>query len=959
MNISKRHNLSIVVNGEELEVESQDKINLRINNTVYNPEKVSVTQSEYSFSFNVPQTPKNNRIFGFANVPSVKGKFVRQFNTYVYADEVEIFNGLLRISSISDGKYKCNLISMKNSSIDEIFGDSKMNEVRWEVPYVGTATQNAVNQQDNPDYFFPLVCYGAFQKDPYMYIKGEDTDLKYFTSTNLLDKWTKFYNETFVPSPKLVEIVKRMIQQKGYTYSGDAFTDDLLSKLYLSSSITSEQDPAYNIGGNRGKIIVDFNYHIQGQKEKNFIRRLNNYMERDLTYPECYHNLFFDEKRDDMGEDTALIYTLWQDDYGNGSVYQNNDDMWENGYIIIPHDGFYKVRIDADIQLNSRETTVEDSFPYLVLKDPRNINEWKLMHFACNKPMNLDNLSYDIQLVKNGSYDLEFIAPNKINHLRQPFDLFYGDYTTEYTDFPHEASRAYSKSRTSTGSWRRGSTGDSEYYWQTYNNVRHYDPKVNENFVMGMSTASNAWGIMKNGKSWDAEIDAYNYNIFRSYGYLKTHTDRSVSPAVTTTSLTDYHAQLDNDVPECRYTRLSDKSANGTGYAIMWFNKNDILDLKLMTKQFKKYKDLEDDGEITYTVPDVTVSGRVEISAFSPSKRDIKKSWNSASSFDTNLNIGNFLSEEETQKDFFNNFLTTFNLSCNVENGNIEINKNVGLNSSSEAVEVDNRVNVNDVEMEIIDFPTSIQVKWTTSDAESGFYHSVPDDHINDDDWKDWADIGTEKVSFVKNDFNKNDISKTSKFSYNWWMDFNLTDYFVRMEIPGQGGGSSWEKINHIENGNVTLSLPIVAKDENFIDGGNYEEMMKKDGRSLKQRLWFKGEATPYCVPNRNGAKYNVYDEFVDAKEFIDICVPTKYYQGKDVLNFTKDKDSLLMRYFNVNENVDSNYATIEVYLTPQEYMRIKNGAMVRFDNDRYQICSITGYDPTCANKAKLKLMKL
>lgn len=947
--ISKRHNISIVVNGEVLEVESQDKINLRINNTVYNPEKVSVTQSEYSFSFNVPQTPKNNRIFGFANVPSVKGKFIRQFNTYVYADEVEIFNGLLRISSISDGKYNCNLISMKNNSIDEIFGDSKMNELKWEVPYIGTATQNAINQQDNPDFFFPLVAYGVFQKDPYMYINGEDTDLKYFTSTNLLDKWTKFYNETFVPSPKLLELIKKMIQQKGYTYSGDVFTDDLLNKLYLSSSITSEQDPAYNIGGNRGKIVVDFNYHIKGQKGTS-INRYNNYTERDLTYPECYHYLLFGNKRDDMGEDTAMIYTLWQKDRDNNTISQNNDDMWENGFIVIPHDGYYKVRMNVDIQLNSRDATVEDSFPYLVLEDQNNINNFKLMHFACNKPMNLDNLSYDIQLVKNGSYDLEFISPNKINHFRQPFDLMYGDYKTEFTDYPHEAPMAYSNSRiASGGSGRRGTTANTEYYWQIYQNVRHYDPKVNEDFVMGMSTASNAWGVMKNGKSWDKSVDYYGYNTFHSNGYRKTKTDRSTNPATTTTTVTEYHSQLDNDVPECQYTRLSDKSANGNGYAIMWFNKNDVLDLKLMTKQFKKYKDLEDDGEITYTVPDVTVRGKVEISAFSPSKRDIKKSWNSASSFDTNLNLGNFLSQEEMQKDFFNNFLTTFNLSCNIEDGNIDINKNVGLNKSNEAIEVDNRINVKDVETEIIDFPTSIQVKWTTSEDESGFYHSVPDDHINDDDWKEWADIGTEKVSFVKNEFSNNEISKTTKFSYNWWMDFNLTDYFNR----------NGQTMEHIKNGNVTLSLPIIAKDENFIDGGDYEEMMKKDGRSLKQRLWFKGEATPYCVPNRNGATYDIHGEYVNAKEYIDICVPTKYYQGKDVLNFTKNKDSLLMRYFNVNENVDSNYATIEVYLTPQEYIRIKNGAMVRFDNDRYQICSITGYDPVGANLTKLKLMKL
>lgn len=949
MNVTKRHNIAIVVNGEQLEVESQDKINLRINNTVYNPEKVSVTQSEYSFSFNVPQTPKNNRIFGFANIPSVKGKFVRQFNTYVYADNIEIFQGLLRISSISDGNYKCNLISRKNSSIDEIFGDSKMNAIKWEVPYVGTPTQNAMNQEEDPDYFFPLVCYGAFQKDPYMSINSEDSELKYFTSTNLLDKWTKYYNETFVPSPKLIEVIKRMITQKGYTYSGNVFTDDLINKLYLSSSIASEQDPAYNIGGNRGKIIVDFNYHVNGQDKVRYISRLNDYLERDLNYPENDYYLYSDDnKRDDAGSDTAMIYTLWQKDANNNTITQNNDDMWENGFIVIPHDGYYKIRFDADIQLNSTGNVLEDSYPYLELSNPRDFNSWELHHKKYDRTMNLDYLSYDIQLVKNGSYDLEFITPNRLNQKRNPISN-YDQYQPRLTDYPHEAPRAYTRRTAGVTRGWRGSSGSSEFYYQDFGKTRCYDPKVNENFVMGMSTASNAWGIIKNGKSWDGSIDYYGYNIFKSLGYYKEETDRTVSPAVTRIFITDYHNQSNNDVPSCRYSWLSRRSANGTGYAIMWFNKNDMLDLKLMTKQFKTYQNEKDDGEISYTVPDVTVSGRVTLEAFSPSKRDIDKSWNSASSFDTNLNIGNFLNQEETQKDFFNNFLTTFNLSCNVEDGNIEINKNVGLNKSNEAVDVDNRVNVDNVETEIIDFPTSIQVKWTTSDDESGFYHSVPDDHINDDDWKDWGYVGTEKVSFIKNEFSKNDISKTSKFSYNWWMDFDITDRYE----PNYSGGYE----HYIST--TQIKIPIIAKDENFIDGGNYEDMMKKDGRSLKQRLWFKDKSTNMYVPNRNGASYDINGNLISAKDYILICLPTNLYEGKDVLKYTKDKDSLLMRYFNVNENVDSNYATVEVYLTPQEYIMIKNGAMVRFDNDRYQICSITGYDPSGGNKTKLKLMKL
>ena len=955
--ITKRHKLSIIVNGEVLEVESQDKINLRVNNTVYNPEKVSVTQSEYSFSFNVPQTPKNNRIFGFANVPSVKGKFVKQFNAYVYADNVEIFNGLLRISSISEGNYKCNLISMKNSSIDEIFGDSKMNEIRWEVPYVGTATQNAVNQQDSPDYFYPMVAYGVFQKDPYLKVTSGDNSITYYTGTNILDKWVKYYAETFVPSPKLIAIIKKMIEQKGYTYSGDVFTDDLINKLYLSSSIANEQDPAYNIGGTRGRCSVSFEYTadeiISKQTTKRggvgttYGRGRGSYDYRSLTYPEDYHYLLNGEKRDECGDDTASIHSLWGSKAT--SVEADNKDMWENGFIVIPHTGYYKIRMNISIGLSSTQgTTVKDSYPKI--KSTRESDRtYELEQVRYERPLNLDNIPVDVQLVKNNSNELEFIATNKINYQRNPTSNRKYDYG--YSDYPHEAPYSY----TTRGNFPSGGSSNiSDYYYQPIGRTRGYDRRVNENFVMGMSTSANSFGIIKKGRSWDKGYSDYGYNSYNCKGYSK-YTETTTG--AESSNETDYQNYSANGMPWCVYNKLSSKQHYGEGYAIVWLEKNDILNLKALTKEYKTYEDVRGETKARYDSPKYTISGTVVVEAFSPKKNDIDKNWNSASSFDTNLNLGNFLNKDETQKDFFNNFLTTFNLSCNVENGNIEINKNMVFNSSSEAVEVDNRINVKDVETEIIEFPTSIQVKWTTSDDESGFYHSVPDEHINDDDWKEWADVGTEKVSFVKNDFNKNDISKTSKFSYNWWMDFSLTDYFVRLD--GQGGDSSLENINHIENGNVTLSLPIIAKDEDFIDGADYEEMMKKDGRSLKQRLWFKGEHTQYCLPNRNYSKYDTNGNLKECTEYLDICVPTKYYQGKDVLNFTKDKYSLLMRYFNVNENVDSNYATIEVYLTPQEYMRIKNGAMVRFDNDRYQICSITGYDPSGGNKTKLKLMKL
>lgn len=964
--VTKRHNLNIVVNGEDLEFESQDKINLRINNTLYNPEKVSVTQSEYSFSFSVPTTPKNNKIFGLANIPSVKGKFVRQFKAYVYVDNMEIFNGLLRISSIEDNTYKCNLISVKNSSIEDIFGDSTMNQIRWEIPYLGGATINATNFEKDAEVFYPLVCYGAFQKDPYLKLSSDSTELNYYTGTNLLDKWTKFYGETFIPSPKLIEVIKKMIEQKGYTYSGDVFNDDLINKLYLSSYIDSEQDPAYNYGGNRGKITVDFKYninHYNNWGSSTNGRRTSSWWssssgtrnERSLRFPEDWHYLNYDKKNDNMGDDVAAMYDLWNET--DAEVLKNNNrELWEGGFIVIPHDGYYKVKVYTDIKLTDTETKVGDSYPYL----QRNVSSdlstrtSTLKHKAFDRPMTLDSLPYDVQLVKNDSIELEFIADNKIkafNHPVPPADTA-KDF---YSGYPHEASYVQSSTGYPNRSSRQ-SVALSEYYFQKKGKTRGYDRYVNGDFVMGMSTATNSWSVAKRGRSWNKEYSEDGKNNYKCEGYsrfveeAKTYSGGTRAgtddTTTSTTDNTDYQNWQDTDVPNCTYTKLSTKQHQGEGEAIMWFNKNDLLSLKLLTKQYSYYENEADDGKRYYTIPSATIAGYVTIEAFSPNKADLKKSYYSQSSFDKNLNIGNFLSKSETQKDFFNNFLTTFNLSCNVENGNININKNVGMSKSRECIDVDDRITVSDVETEVIDFPTSIEVKWTVDTDESGFYHSVGDDHINDDDWKDWGDYGYKKINLIPNDFAQNDISKTSKFSHNWWMDFQLTDYY-----RGFGG------MVH-ETFPQTLTLPIIAKDENFIDGADYDDMMKVDGRGLKQRLWFKSDPTDMYVPNRNYTTYDSKGNVTNVREYINICLPTRFYNGQDVLKYTDEDGTLLTRYFNVNENVDSNYATIEVYLTPWEYLMIKNGAMVRFDNDRYVVCSITGYDPTGGNKTKIKMMK-
>ena len=79
--VYKEHYIEIFVNGHSLELESQDSLNLRFQNTIYDPEKISSTQAEYSFEFEIPSTPVNDKIFDYANNLAKINKFRCRFNT--------------------------------------------------------------------------------------------------------------------------------------------------------------------------------------------------------------------------------------------------------------------------------------------------------------------------------------------------------------------------------------------------------------------------------------------------------------------------------------------------------------------------------------------------------------------------------------------------------------------------------------------------------------------------------------------------------------------------------------------------------------------------------------------------------------------------------------------------------------------------------------------------------------
>ena len=916
--IQKNHRIELVVNGETLELFSQDRLNLRINNTLLDVSEIISKTTEYSFSFELPVTPTNCRIFKFANELSTTGKYNKKYDCIVYVDNIEIFNGTLRLASATRDTFKCNLVSVKLNKVEDIFGNTTMSELRWEVPFTGADTINSVNSDMTSDYYFPLVCYGAFQKVPDV----QQGDYTKYTDLHQFDSTNRWYWETFHPSIRLNELVRRCFAHKGYEVQGDIFDDDMAKGIFISEQLKDKQDPAYNIGAsNIGDLELAFNF-TNKWKDGSFYMSANNWaLNQDPTYKHDFiarngdseyyrveglynYDLF------SFGNTSSNIYGktfTWTTRPTNPYLYRDENDG--AGYIVIPADGMYAIEMDATFDMSD---TVQSS-PYIkpyIYKWDKETNDYKQKETTVYK--NFNTCPVELHLVRN-KHEVEWIWGADTNN----------------SVYPHEASEIRKGETVRTGHLGLGYNGSSEMYTVKNGQTVAYDPKANPNFICGMSTKSNSLSYIKNGMSWDLENTDENISRYICDGYWKISKNYSGTSSTTTWEKTDYNSNsiMSDELPY--FVRASDYKASGLLRHIVYLKKNDVLMLKAVTRRFTSSVS-EDGSNEAYDDVRFKMTCNLKIHPWSPSYDrwfnlnlipNFDNSSDDTKKFDQNLNLGNFLKSDEKMSDFVQNFINAFNLSYQQKGNTVYLNKNkFDLSLDNAIVDIDDRVNSGNAESSRLEYPASIQVKFAIDDSEAGFYGSVPNTHINDDDWKNWADTGTEKIPLVE-DETANDESIELKNSYCWYQDFNWL-------------------IGTAYNG--TITLPVIAKDEDFIIQS--EKSMKKDGLGLKQRWWFRQEPGVLTVTLWNNT--NVY-----------LSIPVNAKDGY-VLNYKNEEGSLLRRFFNFFATPDSNMVTVEVALTPSEYIQLKNGAMVKFDSDLYYVAEISGYDPVGNNLTELHLIK-
>lgn len=990
--ISDVHYIELYINGGLMELESQDSINLRINSVMFNPTQTTTKQGEYSYSFELPSTPNNDKILDYGNNLSKLNKFNARYSSQVYADGRLIFDGSLTVQKYDakDKMYTCNLVNIKINTLDEIFGDMKITDLKWMIDFDGAPTINSVNSDYNTKYFFPLVSYGVFQK------KAVSTDEvgSTYTAKHTLDKYNKWWIESFYPSLNVVETMKKAFESKGYNVGGSALSDNYINSIYASCNLADEQTPIYNIGNPRlGQASINFtwnNYRSLNTSGSNFGDRTSRAnstggIDQELTFPYEYIRPAVNaSNRDSAAEynfDTIMYWNML-DSVNNSAVtvdVQSDTYMYDPNEMafVIPADGWYKINFSVNsAKLSGNGTSFKATQWTTTYKDG---DEFRREKVDMRRDLSSQQTPLEIQIIRNYSDNIELIKGkvNKIWATGKPLQDTYtfggGNYTasthqnlTQWnTDCPHQdpygsrtptkideiinqATAARNSELESYGINRvvgggTSVTGGRKYggrrtgtKYNTYGfmhkdcAVMPYDQAVSTAFICGFSSinATNGCGTVA------VQRDGYSWSkisdvkngVFCNVEGLDLV---DINGNTTTKKPTDYCKNTYPNCPVSNYCNVYVDNMYGNIDCCVYLNKNDVLEIMAIQRSYE-------DGQM-YAC---SANCHFDIAAISEKTKEQLKadsSWGYyyPTDFPTKLNLFNFTNKETKVSEWINNVKSAFNLEIVQEGNNVEINTNQGIKKNvTYAVDVDDRVNSNEATSEYISYPREMSVKYKIDTDEWGFELTVPPEHINDegDEWKKWGDSGYTVINLSDDSYETKTQNTSTQFSYTWY------DNFLWKDVLQDG--------TERDSTGMTITIPVISKAEYMVEGYGYDEAMKHDGYSLTQRFWYRDKVSQ---------EYIWLSDHMHEKVFL--TYPMNQMEGFN-LSYKDTEKSIVTEYFNISPMLSSNYVKIDVNLNPDEYNAIKGGALVHFDSDLYYTSEIQGYDASGRNPTTLKLIK-
>ena len=1016
--ISDVHYIELYINGGLMELESQDSLNLRINSVLFNPTQTTTKQGEYSYSFELPSTPNNDKILNYGNNLSKINKFHARYSSQVYADGRLIFDGSLTVQKYNTKSkmYTCNLVNIKINTLDEIFGDMKMTDLKWMIDFDGAPTINSVNSDYSTKYFFPLVSYGVFQK------KAVSTDEvgSTYTAKHTLDKYNKWWIESFYPSLNVVETMKKAFESKGYNVGGSAFRDPYINWIYASCNLADDQDPLYNIGNPRfGQASVNVtwnNYRSVNTSSSSFgggtssiSPRTNTTggIDQELTFPYEYikpaMNASNKEAEAEYNFDTIMYWNML-DTVNNTAVtvdIQNDTYMYdpnENIFVILAS-GWYRISLQATAKLSGEGSTFKATQWTNTFHDG---DEFKREKVDMHRHIWSQQTPLEIQLVRNvGDNTVELIKGrhNIIYATGKPLQAEYtihgGSYTsgtypnaTKWdTDCPHQDPFG-AKSPTKTDDMIKQATAARNNALEAYGTGNEYGSNSvysnsHGNFGGTRGTFTGGGTSATGGRTYGGRRGT-KYN---TYGFM--HKDGSVMPfdqAVSSTFICGFSSM--NATDELFGDGTVAVQRDGYSWSSMSAIKNgvfcdvdglDLVDISgdtttvISTNYCKNsypncptsnYCTVYGDGSMTASINCCVYLNKNDILQLMAIQRSFEDGQMYACSATCHLDITAKSEKTKAQLKADPNWgyysPTDFPTQLNLFNfTNKETKVSEWINNIKTAFN-----------LEIVQEGNSVEINTNQGIKKNITYAVDVDNRVSSNE------ATSEYISYPR------EMSVKYKIDTDEW-GFELTVPQEHIEDEGwkKWGDSGYTVINLSDDSYETKTQNTSTQFsytwyDNFLWKDVLQDGTERDWSGMtitipvisKAEYMVEGygydeamQHDGYSLTQRFWYRDQVSQEYVwlsdHMHEQVFLTYPMNQWEGFN-LSYKDTEKSIVTEYFNISPMLNSNYVKIDVHLNPDEYNAIKGGALVHFDSDLYYTSEISGYDPSGNNTTTLKLIK-
>lgn len=914
------------INDRLLDISNAKDLGIKLSRQIFKPAEFTSKDAQMSYKITIPNTPTNNDIFNYANVEEVKDKFNYEYAAKVYVDSILVFDGLFMLQEITESKYVGNLYIPAYKSVKDIFGDRVMNNPsynseknKWlfNITSANNITNwnkevlNNFNNNISSNCLFPYIMYGLIPKvpiNPDLWVNGEQVGD--YTDKNLYDEYARLGYENIPPALNVLESIKHLFKANDLNISGTAFDDDRLKHLYMSYSNPTEYVQEWNYG-DLGDIWVRGEWNMADKNGTNYSNFEREIMLNEDGYGKYYNINMFDTNR------ANLTYT----DSGTNVIYNEYTDgsnkRRKKINITIPKDGWYKVRLRADLALNREGESLafhDNGKKFTGTTQSRG-----------SRNNRFDRSSYEVQLLRDYG-DGDFNAGNIVGKYNDP-------------NFPQN-------------------DGSIPRYYPKAGGAMVIDPQTNQNFICGlhwgrddnssnpMDTNTKAnYMFMKNGWSYNRTFTQKEriYNLYDSsnnetYNYhcFGTNEDNEIETSEDddTGNPTWYEAQVRYGIVENQdnsnwVSTISDVYGSGDVSSIVYLHKGEHLAVNVCgvmgdrrkgsrSSTFDQWVVLIDNVDFTLSISPFRTDlgyGNFDINGNYNDTR--LPNYNDPNTFQKGyIDLCNFLPSEIKINDFLDNFCKAFNLKLSQPtNGNflLDVKQTKSL-GTSDIVSFEDKFNVKLRTNEPLGLPSEINIKWSIAEDEEGYVESGG---------------YTGNGNFITGTIGGTVAEQSSIFSYCWYKDINFKTS---------------------SNNTIVTPVPIISKHE------VWEEPSSTDYTDM-QKKWYVNLPIRFFYPDEMLGNNNI---FKLGTNYVDLLKVNNEYNKTNisVLNYENKEHSILNNYFTIITTNDSNYTIIQTYLTPEEYELLDGRNLIKLNSDLYYVSAVDGYDPLMKNPCKIKLIR-